>query len=139
MRTFIGGLGIGALIGMTIAPASGAETRNGFRRRFRQFREQLGMAGKRATIRARRARQLAPRLSPRPKRLSPPPRRTPLSFINYAPRKELMAVKGIGEVLAEKIIKGRPYRSESAVLEDHNLPPSILDLVKDDISERKAG
>jgi DNA uptake protein ComE-like DNA-binding protein len=50
-----------------------------------------------------------------------------------------MAVKGIGEVLAEKIIKGRPYGSESAVLEDRNLPPSLLELVKAHVPERKAG
>ena len=48
-----------------------------------------------------------------------------------------MAVNGIGEVLAAKIMKGRPYESESAVLEDKDLPPSVLDLIKTDISERK--
>jgi gas vesicle protein len=61
MRTFIGGLGIGVLIGMAVAPATGAETRNRLRMRFETFREQLGLAGKRASIRVRRARELRSR------------------------------------------------------------------------------
>ena len=43
------------------------------------------------------------------------PRDVLLSFINNAAREDLMAVAGIGEVLADKIMKGRPYKSESAV------------------------
>src|SRR5690349_5100577 len=81
MRTFIGGLGIGALIGMAIAPASGAETRRGFQRRLGRLRDQLGSAGKRASIRVRRARELTSRVSPRRRQWSYPARRTPLSFI----------------------------------------------------------
>ena len=49
-----------------------------------------------------------------------------------------MAVPGIGEVLADKIMRGRPYKSESAVRQDQNLPSSILDLVKADFSKQRA-
>lgn len=138
MRTFIGGLGIGALIGLVIAPASGADTRRAFQRRVEQLRRQFGQARSRAAIRVRRVGKVASRAVSRQRRQRPvPPARTPLSLINYGSREELMAVNGIGEVLADKIMKGRPYESESAVLEDKDLPPSVLDLIKSDISERK--
>src|SRR5690348_7845018 len=117
MRTFIGGLGIGALIGLAIAPASGADTRRGFRRRVEQLRTQFGQARSRAAIRVRRVGNVASKAVSRRQR-PVPPARTPLSLINYGSREELMAVNGIGEVLADKIMKGRPYESESAVLED---------------------
>ena len=49
--------------------------------------------------------------------------RETLSLLKYGSRKELMAVKGIGEVLADRIIKNRPYGNEQAVLENQDLPP----------------
>jgi hypothetical protein len=41
-------------------------------------------------------------------------------------------------VLADRIIKGRPYENETAVLEDKDLPPSVLELVRAEASSRKA-
>jgi len=138
MRTFLGGLGIGTLIGMAIAPAAGRQTRQALKSRVKQLRQQAGFAGKRAGTRVRRIRQGAYRFSPGYREPSFPPRRTPLSFINNAAREDLMAVPGIGEVLADKIMRGRPYKSESAVRQDQNLPSSILDLVKADFSKQRA-
>ena len=66
------------------------------------------------------------------------PRDVLLSFINNAAREDLMAVAGIGEVLADNIMRGRPYKSESAVRQDQNLPSSVLDLVKADFSKQRA-
>jgi hypothetical protein len=47
-------------------------------------------------------------------------------------------VKGIGEVLADKVIDGRPCESEADVLENKNLPPSVVQLVKAHRRARKA-
>jgi gas vesicle protein len=51
MRTFLGGLGIGTLIGMAIAPAAGRQTRQALKSRAKQLRQQAGLAGKRAGTR----------------------------------------------------------------------------------------
>jgi hypothetical protein len=62
----------------------------------------------------------------------------PLALINQGSREELMAIEGIGPVAAADMIKGRPYASIEAVLQDRNLPPSIVELVQAECLRRKA-
>src|SRR5437763_532403 len=111
MRAFVGGLGLGALIGMLIAPAQGSQTRRRIRSRTTELRNRIRRAGHRATEQIRqsagelrRATQRTGRRVPdgtagetgaeaAAQRPSRPTRvQTPLSLLNNGSREELMAV-----------------------------------------------
>jgi DNA uptake protein ComE-like DNA-binding protein len=140
MKAFIRGLGLGALIGIVIAPAEGRETRRRLKMRGKEWQERVRHNASKATTGLRRMSYGSKPESSQPKSQRHfTPIRGPLSLLNYGSREELMAVKGIGEVLADRIIKNRPYGNEQAVLENKDLPPSILELVKANRSARKAG
>jgi hypothetical protein len=145
MKSFISGLGLGALVGLLIAPAEGRETRQNLKRGAQQVRREGRRTVTRSSARLQglRAafREAGARMAQRPGGSGP--RRVarldqPLSFLNHASRQELMAVKGIGEVLAAKIMKGRPYESESDVLANKDLPPSVLELISAGLTKAKA-
>ena len=50
-----------------------------------------------------------------------------LSIINEWPHDRLIAIDGIGPVLAQKIIQHRPYRSEQDFIDMKELPPSAIE------------
>ncbi len=50
----------------------------------------------------------------------------PLVMLNTASREDLMGVYGIGPVLADKIIKGRPYMTERDVVDRGIIPETVL-------------
>ena len=51
--------------------------------------------------------------------------------INTATKEQLMAVKGIGDAYAGKIIAGRPYKSKDQLWRKKVLPKGVYDSVKD--------
>ncbi len=157
MRTFVGGLAIGWLVGLAIAPAKGDETRRRLRseaeewkRRAREQAERLKDGFQEAFNEVRNPSRDMPELqsSRRAPRGEQPENNdnqeweahgSPLSFLNHGSREQLMAIKGIGPVLATRIIEGRPYESEDQVLENKELPPSVFELAKAEWSRRRAG
>ena len=50
--------------------------------------------------------------------------------INTASEKELQSIKGIGPVLAERIIAGRPYRTVDDLLKVKGIGPKILETIR---------
>ena len=54
-----------------------------------------------------------------------------LSLLNDGSQDELIAVSGIGPVLALKIVQHRPYRTEQQPLEDNVIPPSAYEALRD--------
>jgi len=158
MRTFVGGLAIGWLVGLAIAPAKGDETRRRLRseaeewkRRAREQAERLKDGFQEAFNEVRNISRDMPELqsSRRATRGQRPSEDgnnqqweahgSPLSLLNHASREQLMNIKGIGPVLATRIMEGRPYESEDQVLENKDLPPSVFELAKAEWSRRKAG
>lgn len=64
-----------------------------------------------------------------------PARASLLELLNDASQDELIAVNGIGPVLALKIVKNRPYKSEEQPLEDNVIPPSAFESLRSHIKE----
>ena len=53
-----------------------------------------------------------------------------LDIINDWPHDRLIAIDGIGTVLASKIIQGRPYTSEEQLVDAKTLPPSAIESLR---------
>lgn len=53
--------------------------------------------------------------------------------INRASAKELMALKGIGEVRAAAIIRGRPYARKDELVQQGIVPYAVYDEIKEQI------
>jgi gas vesicle protein len=57
--------------------------------------------------------------------------------VNSARREELLAVYGIGPVIADQIIQNRPYRSENDLIERNVVPESAFDHLKRQLSTKR--
>jgi DNA uptake protein ComE-like DNA-binding protein len=53
--------------------------------------------------------------------------------INTASEKELASLKGIGEVRAKAIVKGRPYKGKDDLVAKKVVPQNVYDDIKDQI------
>lgn len=56
-----------------------------------------------------------------------------LELLNEGSQDELIAVNGIGPVLALKIVQHRPYKSEEQPLEDNVIPPSAFESLRNHV------
>jgi DNA uptake protein ComE-like DNA-binding protein len=109
MRTFVAGLGLGFGIGVLMAPDRGEATRG----RLRDAAEQALDAGREQLNRvARKAGSLVGQ--------------NEATILNTVSREDLIAIPGIGPVLADRIIKGRPYSSEEELTQKNIIPDSVF-------------
>ena len=148
MKGFFAGLGAGYAIGMLVAPKPGRETRQELRTKAGELRnlageqvtklrenvgdpqEFLKKAKQQAKPYLDQAQEVVGNAAEQFKHTA----RTvaskagvgPLLMLNTASREDLMSVYGIGPVLADKIIKGRPYTSEHEVVDRDIIPESTL-------------
>jgi competence protein ComEA len=53
--------------------------------------------------------------------------------INTATEKELATLKGVGEVRAKAIVKGRPYKGKDELVQKKIVPQNVYDDIKDQI------
>ncbi len=53
--------------------------------------------------------------------------------INTASEKELASLKGIGEVRAKAIVKGRPYKGKNELVDKKIIPQGVYDDIKDQV------
>ncbi len=53
--------------------------------------------------------------------------------INTASEKELATLKGIGDVRAKAIVKGRPYKGKNELADKKIIPQNVYDDIKDQI------
>jgi gas vesicle protein len=154
---FFAGLGAGAALGMLIAPKSGSEWRDEVqefaRESFEQMRDRsrsaIEQARDKADSAATQARdhvepvmvEVRRRIDSVTTQASSVADRVvdsngehkPASLfdiINEWPHDRLIAIDGIGPVLAQKIIQHRPYRSEEELIERKELPPSAIESLR---------
>jgi DNA uptake protein ComE-like DNA-binding protein len=138
MKAFLTGLGIGVGLGVLFAPDSGEATRKKVGQRITDRSESLSRQAENLKTATRgvadRGSETATNASGTPSDL---PRKKSVDresassnideLINTVGRQELMNVNGIGPVLADKIISGRPYSSRRELLERGILPQSTFD------------
>ena len=68
-------------------------------------------------------------------RLSPAPAAN-LVDLNNASRDELMALDGIGEVRADAIIRARPFRAKTELVERRLIPEALYEKIADKVMAR---
>ena len=148
MKAFLAGLGAGAAMGVLLAPNRGSETR-------KQLASKAGDLGDMAAEQFNRVKQavgdpreLIGRVKDRAhsyaeevtdaesnagdtvrsaaQSLASKAGIGPLVMLNTASRDDLLSVYGIGPVLADKIVKGRPYMSERDVVDRDIIPESTF-------------
>jgi competence protein ComEA len=61
-----------------------------------------------------------------------------LMDINTASEKELATLKGVGEVRAKAIVKGRPYKGKDELVQKKIVPQNVYDDIKDKIIAKQA-
>ena len=66
---------------------------------------------------------------------SAPPAAT-LIDINSASRDDLMTLEGIGEVRADAIIRARPFRAKTELVERRLIPEALYDKIADKVTVR---
>ena len=67
-------------------------------------------------------------------RAAPPA--TTLIDINSASRDDLMSLDGIGEVRADAIIRARPFRAKTELVERRLIPEALYDKIADKVMAR---
>ncbi len=147
VASFAAGMGLGVGLGILLAPESGERTRRRIQDAGRRLAgtvasgEHSEGAQDRSAPRTldivRSATQPSVQLRPTEEAGVAGGRNDALSFINHGSREELIQVEGIGPVVASAILKGRPYASLEAVLQDKNLPPSTVEKVQAECDRRR--
>jgi gas vesicle protein len=143
MKGFVTGLGIGALIGLAIAPKSGEETRRDLRdaanKRFSGMKDDLNQHLDEFKDSASESishikEQVGHHVSSVRDAVGTVANKVGdsslLEIINDWPEDRLIAINGIGPVLASRIIANRPYKNDVDLMESKILPPSAIEALR---------
>ena len=137
MKAFLLGFGIGVGLGLLFAPDSGANTRRAVQDKFEEWpgASQPDEDEGDDTETRRRADSKKKTGSPNARKPATPPKKRQgrasaaaesSDAINTISRDQLMAVNGIGPVLADRIISNRPYSSIGELVERGIIGESTL-------------
>jgi competence protein ComEA len=69
-------------------------------------------------------------------RTTPAPPASPLIDLNSASRDDLMTLEGIGEVRADAIIRARPFKAKTDLVERRLIPEALYDKIADKVMAR---
>jgi DNA uptake protein ComE-like DNA-binding protein len=138
MKGFVTGLGFGVIVGLLLAPKRGKLTRADVRDRTRRILRSLSDAIGRRT----RERESLSGSKKSPSFATAPTtkgdREHAAEILNTSSRDALMAVHGIGQVLADRIIENRPYQKAHDVVEKGILPESAFVQLRRELLEKGA-
>jgi DNA uptake protein ComE-like DNA-binding protein len=138
MKSFFAGISLGLAAGLLLAPKSGGMTRAELRRRAQRWRRDLSNSLKKWTQpREKRAGARKPRTSAEPTGILEDVESAAHS-LNTATREALIAVHGIGQVLADRIVQNRPYKKAYEVVEKGILPESTFAELRRELLEKSA-
>jgi competence protein ComEA len=149
MKAFLTGLGVGVGLGFLFAPDTGKATRKKLRERFRAWTESWPQQAENVKTAVQpaseRVSEAAANVSDKTGDHLPPKKDVKSGaatsakddFINTLGREELMNVNGIGPVLADHIVSGRPYSSRRELLERGILPQSTFDELERVLAQRE--
>jgi gas vesicle protein len=139
----LAGFGIGFAAAMLLAPKSGTELRNQLNDGLRGGLDRLKNLVPEDLFRRAEdlGREAVDYVSERTSDLTPD--RAPsgddiADMLNNVSKDELIAVKGIGPVLADRIIRHRPYQSDREILDNDVLPESTFRALKQELLSRTA-
>ena len=134
MKSFFAGLGFGVVAGLLLAPKRGELIRSDLRDRARRV---IGVASDRI---AARIRSRTPKKSPDSAMSARVEERIEagVQILNTAARDALIAVHGIGDVLADRIIENRPYEKAYEVVEKGILPESTFVQLRRELLDKNA-
>ena|SRR5207248_516029 len=130
MKTFLAGLGLGIVGGLLLAPKRGELIRADVSKRAGKIVHDAAAMLSRTQPASRKSAQSA--TSEEGKRESA------AEILNTATREALIAVHGIGEVLAERIIDNRPYQTAYEVVEKGIVPESTFLQLRRELLEKGA-
>src|SRR5581483_3618975 len=147
MKNFLVGVGVGAVVGLLVAPRNGGRSQSRVVEAVRSLRHRL--QGIRMPVKTQgvteenegdvwelvRQQQMGPEheVAEEAERES----EALAEVLNTANKEELMSVKGIGPATAKRIIKHRPYESEEEVLQEGVMPEQVLERVKEELVEKR--
>jgi competence protein ComEA len=148
MKAFLTRLGIGVGLGVLFAPDRGEVTQKKMGERLSDWSESLSRraenlktaargVGDRVSDAAANASEKASDLAPKKTADRESATSESDELVNTLGREELMNVNGIGPVLADRIISGRPYSSRRELVERGILPQSTFDELERELGRRK--
>lgn len=82
---------------------------------------------------------VAPAAAAQSGRTAPPPAQAPASNLidlNNASRDDLMTLDGIGEVRADAIIRARPFKAKTELVERRLIPEALYEKIADKVMAR---
>jgi DNA uptake protein ComE-like DNA-binding protein len=143
MKAFLTGIGLGAAIGLWLAPASGSETRKKLITRGADLAENLGnkvSAGlddnREVPQKEAENTEISAQAQQSSDHQETSSTQDPVAeVLNSASKTKLRSVPGIGDATARRIIESRPFESEAEVVESKVMPEKVLKTLKNKLVE----
>jgi DNA uptake protein ComE-like DNA-binding protein len=143
MKGFLTGMGLGAAIGLWLAPEAGNKTRKRLMTRGAGLIQRLEKKLETPTAEDREVRQkeaesteINAQAQQSGDQQETSSTRDPVAeVLNSASKTKLRSVPGIGDATARRIIESRPFESEAEVLESKVMPEKVLKTLKDKLVE----
>ena len=139
MKAFLTGMGLGAAIGLWLAPEAGSETRRKLMAQGAGLTQRLE---NKVEAEAADNREIPQEEMEQPvsgteaqanneNQEAQPTQDAVAEVLNSASKTKLRSVPGIGDATARRIIENRPFESEAEVVESKVMPDKVLKNLKD--------